>query len=181
MRPNEKRYDASQVFGPNGEAWLPVIREWLDKHETAKLPRSPVTSLSMSYEAVAEVQKAADIRTLALKKRGNPHETLLKVPGSALYGEGSIGATDVIQAADLNENSIPELGDRIVNISADVIPFGARGTVVAIHEASSTGSVEVVMDEEFIGGSSLQGACSSSRGKLCVWAHLAIEDIGGQQ
>ena len=105
----------------------------------------------------------------------------LKVPGSALYGEGSIGATDVIQAADLNENSIPELGDRIVNICADGIPFGARGTVVAIHEASSTGSVEVVMDEEFIGGSSLQGACSSSRGKLCVWAHLAIEDIGGQQ
>jgi len=28
------------------------------------------------------------------------------------------------------------------------------------------------MDEEFIGGSSLQGACSNYRGRLCVWAHL---------
>lgn len=54
--PNEKRYDANKVFGPNGEAWLPVIRDWLDKDESAKLPRSPVTSDSMSYEAVAAVQ-----------------------------------------------------------------------------------------------------------------------------
>ena len=28
------------------------------------------------------------------------------------------------------------------------------------------------MDEEFVGGTSLQGACSNFRGKLCVWAHL---------
>ena len=28
------------------------------------------------------------------------------------------------------------------------------------------------MDEEFIGGTTLQGACSNFRGKLCVWAHL---------
>lgn len=28
------------------------------------------------------------------------------------------------------------------------------------------------MDEEFIGGTTLQGSCSSFRGKLCVWAHL---------
>lgn len=28
------------------------------------------------------------------------------------------------------------------------------------------------MDEEFIGGTTLQGHCSNFRGKLCVWAHL---------
>jgi hypothetical protein len=28
------------------------------------------------------------------------------------------------------------------------------------------------MDEEFVGGTSLQGLCSNFRGKLCVWAHL---------
>ena len=44
--------------------------------------------------------------------------------------------------------------------------------MVGIHEAATTGCVEVVMDEEFIGGSTLQGACSNFRGKLCVWAHL---------
>ena len=170
--PNEKRYDAKAVFGPNGEAWLPVVREWLDKHESARLPRSPVTSNAMSYEAVAAVQKAADVRTLALKKRGFPKESLIKIPGNAMYREGSTGATDVLLASDLNDNEAPELGDRVVNLCADGIPFGARGTVVGIHQAATTGSVEVVMDEEFIGGSNLQGACSNFRGKLCLWAHL---------
>jgi 5'-3' exoribonuclease 1 len=170
--PNEKRYDANQVFGPNGEAWLPVIREWLNSHESAKLPRGPVTSESMSNEAVAACQKAADIRNLALKKKGYPKEALMKIPGTALYRECSTGATDVLLASDLNNNEGPELGDRIVNLCADGIPFGARGTVVAVHEASTTGSIEVVMDEEFIGGNSLQGACSNFRGRLCVWAHL---------
>jgi len=46
------------------------------------------------------------------------------------------------------------------------------GTVVGIHEATTTGCVEVVMDEEFIGGTTLQGACSNFRGKLCAWSHL---------
>lgn len=45
------------------------------------------------------------------------------------------------------------------------------GTVVGIHQAT-TGCVEVVMDEEFVGGTSLQGLCSNFRGKLCVWAHV---------
>lgn len=170
--PNERKYDARKVFGPNGEAWLPLIREWLDQHESAKLPRSPVTSESMSYDAVAAVQKAADVRSLALKKRGYPKESLIKIPGNALYREGSTGATDVLLASDLNSNEAPELGDRIVNLCADGVPFGARGTVVGIHEAVTTGSVEVVMDEEFIGGTSLQGSCSNFRGKLCLWSHL---------
>lgn len=171
-KPNEKKYDANKIFGSKGEAWLPVIREWLDKHETAKMPRTPVSTQSMSHEAVAAVQKAADVRSLALKKKGYPKESLIKIPGSALYREGSTGATDVLSPEDLNENVAPDLGDRVVNLCADGIPFGARGTIVGIHKASTTGSVEVVMDEEFMGGSSLQGACSNFRGKLCVWAHL---------
>jgi len=170
--PNERRYDANKIFGPNGEAWLPVIREWLNNTESAKLPRSPVTSDSMSYEAVAAVQRAADVRKLALGKKGWPKESLVKVPGSALYREGTTGATDVLLASDLNSNEAPMLGDRVVNLCADGIPFGLRGTVVGIHEAMTSGAVEVVMDEEFIGGTSLQGACSNFRGKLCLWAHL---------
>lgn len=170
--PDEKKYDAQKVFGPNGESWLPLIRSWLDNHETAKIPRSPVTTDSMSYEAIAAVQKAADVRSLALKKAGYPKELLIKIPGNALYREGSTGATDVLLASDLNNNDSPRLGDRVVNLCADGVPFGARGTVVAIHEAATTGSVEVVMDEEFVGGNTLQGACSNFRGRLCRWAHL---------
>ncbi|KAL7557528.1 hypothetical protein ACA910_019310 [Epithemia clementina (nom. ined.)] len=172
--PNEKKYDANAIFGNGGEKWLPVVREWLNNLESAKLPRSPVTTQSMSYEAVAAVQKASAVRSLALKKKGFPKESIIKIPGAALYREGSTGATDVLLASDLNHgDESPNLGDRIINLAADGIPFGLRGTVVAIHEASSTtGSVEVVMDEEFMGGSTLQGLCSKFRGKLCLWSRL---------
>lgn len=171
-KPNERKYDAKEVFGTNGEAWLPVVREWLDKHESAKLPRSPITTESMSYEATAAVQKAADVRSIALRKKGYPKEALVKIPGSALYREGSTGATDVMLPCDLNDSEKPELGDRIVNLCADGVPFGARGTVIAVHEAATSGSVEVLIDEEFIGGTSLQGHCANFRGKLCHWSHL---------
>jgi len=170
--PHEKKYDANQIFGPNGTAWLPVIRDWLNKLDSAKLPRSPVSTQSMSHEAVAAVQKAADVRTLALKKRGYPKDIFIKVPGTALYREASTAATDIMVTTLDPKEGIPQLGDRIVNLAADGIPFGLRGTVVAIHEAGSTGCVEVVMDAEFMGGNSLQGMCSKFRGKLCPWSRL---------
>jgi 5'-3' exoribonuclease 1 len=169
--PNERKYDANQVFGPNGVEWLAVIREWLNNVESAKLPRTPISTDTMSHEAVVAVEKAADVRNLAVKKKGFPQESLIKIPGSALYRENSTGATDVMLASDHNDNEAPELGDRIVNLCATGIPFGARGTVVGIHKAT-TGCVEVVMDEEFVGGTNLQGLCSNFRGKLAVWAHV---------
>lgn len=171
-QPNERRYDATQMFGPKGPELLKQIRDWLDNIETAKMPRSPVTTEAMPMEAIQAVQKAADIRNLAIAKKGEKEaESLVKVPASALYREGSTKATDVLLASDLNDDEAPELGDRIVNLCATGIPFGARGTVVGIHDPSS-GCVEVVMDEEFMGGGTLQGACANFRGKLCVWAHL---------
>ena len=123
---NERKYDASKVFGPNGAEWLPHIREWLNNVESAKLPRTPTSTETMSQEAVAAVERASAVRNLALKKSGFPDEKLLKIPGSALYRESSTGATDVMLASD-NENGAPELGDRIVNLCASGIPFGARG------------------------------------------------------
>jgi 5'-3' exoribonuclease 1 len=169
--PNEKKYDATKVFGPNGADWLPVIREWLNNIESAQLPRTPISTDTMSKEAVVAVERAADVGNLATKKKGFPKESLIKIPGSAMYRENSTGPTDVMLASDHNDNEAPELGDRIVNLCASGVQFGARGTVVGIHQAT-TGCVEVVMDEEFVGGTSLQGLCSNFRGKLCVWAHL---------
>ncbi|KAL3943983.1 MAG: hypothetical protein SGBAC_001936 [Bacillariaceae sp.] len=169
--PNEKKYDATKIFGPNGADWLPVIREWLNGVESAKLPRTPISTDTMSQEAVVAVEKAADVRSLAVKKKGFPKESLIKIPGSALFLENSISPTDVMLASDYNDSEAPELGDRIVNLCASGIPFGARGTVIGIHQAT-TGCVEVVMDEEYVGGTSLQGLCSNFRGKLCVWAHV---------
>mmetsp|Transcript_27864 Transcript_27864/g.31298 ORF Transcript_27864/g.31298 Transcript_27864/m.31298 type:complete len:1593 (+) Transcript_27864:158-4936(+) len=169
--PSEKKYNANKVFGANGVELLPKIREWLNNVDSAKLPRTPISTETMTPEAVITVEKATDVRNLALKKKGFPKESLIKIPGSALYKENSTGATDLMLASDHNNNEAPELGDRVVNLCASGIPFGARGTVVGIHNAT-TGCVEIVMDEEFVGGTNLQGLCSNFRGKLAVWAHL---------
>jgi 5'-3' exoribonuclease 1 len=126
-QPNERKYDASKVFGPNGADWLPMVRDWLNNIESAKLPRTPTSTEAMSHEAVSAVERASDVRNLALKKSGFPKESLIKIPGSAMYRENSTGPTDVILVSDHNDSEAPELGDRIVNLCASGIPFGARG------------------------------------------------------
>jgi len=169
--PDAKKYDATEVFGAKWEPKLPEIRLWLDSVESAKLPRSPASSVILSKSAVSIIERASSLRQAALDKATVP-ESLLKIPGSALFREGSKKATDILSTSDSIQREGPVLGDRVVNLCADGIPFGARGTVVGIHNAESTGTVEVVMDREFVGGTSLQGHCSSFRGRLCLWAHL---------
>lgn len=167
--PNDRFYEA-KVLGPSGSQSLGKIRDWLNNVETAKLPRIPCTTLAMPYSAVKAVQHAADVRVSHLDKIGPFKAVHVKVPSSALYREASTAVVDVLKSSDY-KCLHPELGIRVVNLCASGVPFGARGTVVAVHDAVS-GCVEVVMDEEFIGGSTLQGSCSQFRGKLCVWNHL---------
>ena len=60
-----------------------------------------------------------------------------------------------------NGTEPPRLGDRVVNLHATGVPFGLRGTVVAIH--TNTGYVEAIFDEEFVGGRGLQVRGALSR------------------
>ena len=165
--PSEKKYEA-KILGPKGTDELKLIRDWLNNVETAKVPRTPCTTEEMPREAISAVQRAADVRVAESEKENVTKHVNLKIPSGALYLEGSTLPTDVIYHSD---GDSPELGDRVVNLCANGLPFGERGTVVGIHH-ESTGCVEVVMDKEFIGGSTLQGSCSNFRGKLCVWNHL---------
>jgi 5'-3' exoribonuclease 1 len=168
--PNERKYDAKRLFGPNGVEMLPKVREWLNSIETAKMPRTPTSTTAMPLTAIAAVQRAAEVRLATLQQAEALQESVLKLPTEALYREGSRSATDILAIPGAN-NVAPQLGDRVVNLCANGVPFGVRGTVVAVHRALH-GCVEVVMDEEFIGGSNLQGSCKNFRGKLVVWAHL---------
>ena len=162
---NERNYDARSMMGSKGVELLPKVLQWLKSIETATLPRVPTSSISMPKNAVLAIQRAAEVRNSALIQKKSIKEVNLKLPASALFRECSITPTHV-----MHSNIGPILGDRFVNLCANGLPFGARGSVVGIH--SQSGCVEVVMDEEFIGGSTLQGTCSSFRGKLCVWSHL---------
>ena len=69
-----------------------------------------------------------------------------------------------------NANTVPRLGDRARNLNSLGVPFGLKGTVITIHNA--TGYVEVIFDEEFTGGRALGGSCSQFRGRLCPWHGL---------
>ncbi len=169
--PNERFYDAKKVFGPKGDEICAKVLEWLKGVETASMPRLPHTTDAMPVAAVHAVQRAADVRFSTLEKDDAVKESNVKVPPAALYREASTAATDILLASEHSVSAPPELGDRVANLCASGVPFGARGTVVAVHDPAE-GCVEVVMDEEFIGGSTLQGTCANFRGKLCVWNHL---------
>ena len=169
-KPNDHMYNAS-ILGPGGAQTLTKIREWLNNVETAKSPRTPCTTEAMPVAAVSAVQRAADIRVSAKQEDIIEKLSNIKVPTSALYREGSTTATDVLQSSDNNNGLAPELGDRVANLCANGLPFGARGTVVGIHH-DANGCVEVVMDEESIGCSTLQGTCANFRGILCLWNDL---------
>lgn len=178
--PDEKFYDSKKVFGHKGEEVCSTVLEWLKGIETATMPRMPYTTDAMPIPAVHAVQRAADVRTANLEKDDAIKESNVKVPASAIYREGSTAATDVLLASEHSVSAPPELGDRVANLCANGVPFGARGTVVAIHDAKE-GCVEVVMDQEFIGGSTLQGTCANFRGKLCVWNHLLKISVADSQ
>ena len=90
-------------------------------------------------------------------------------------------ATDITSSArviDLDTNGAPpRLGERVVACNVDQLaaPFGHRGTITATHAHS--GSVDVVFDTPFVGGTSLQGSCDNFRGLLCPWtALLSVRD-----
>jgi len=140
--PEERFYEAKRVFGPKGDVMCAKVLEWLKSNETAAMPRLPHTTDAMPMAAVHAVQRAADVRTSTLEKDNAMKESNVKIPSPALYREGSTSATDVLLASEHSVSAPPELGDRVANLCANGVPFGARGTVVAIHDPSE-GCVEV--------------------------------------
>jgi len=164
-----------------GKLDLSTVKTYLETIETANLPRTPLTTTALPREAIWAIQKASDLLLLNNKKNistdantnSNNHSTeqqplFVKVPPAALYRYGS---TTSVSLLDFSGGTSPTLGGRVANVCANGVPFGLLGTVVGIHDSSS-GCVEVVMDQEFVGGGTLQGAVSSFRGKLCWYNHL---------
>ena len=85
------------------------------------------------------IERASDVRTSYLAASGTSTVVVRNVPVEYLYRGELAQSTDAPLA--YNGSAAPRLGDRIVNLKATGVPFGLRGTVVAMH--SSTGYVEV--------------------------------------
>ncbi len=181
--PNEVAYDGSRLFGSNYAAELEKIRTWLAAQETANKPRVPLTTQVLSHDAIRVIERSADEILAQAKKSGARVEVkVLEVAPEAVHCALSHQPADVVR----RHMGRPELGDRVVNLVGLGVPFGLRGTVVALHKHSAC--VEVLFDEEFIGGTSLQGTCSPYRGKLLPWSAVLKVTLeagaasqGGQQ
>jgi hypothetical protein len=77
------------------------------------------------------VEKAGDVRTKYLKEVSPPLAKLVHgVLPTDLY---RYSISSQFDAPLIMNKGKPVLGDRVVNVSSNGIPFGLKGTVVSIH------------------------------------------------
>ena len=79
------------------------------------------------------IERASDIHTTLNKTKGYRSFVVKGVPIEKVYSNVTRSQHDVALAYNLLE---PRLGDRIVNLTSSGVPFGLRGTVVTIHQAT---------------------------------------------
>ena len=84
------------------------------------------------------IERAADLQTLNYEKKGYKSIIVQGVPVEKLYCDFHRTPNDTALKINVLE---PRLGDRVVNLTSDGVPFGLRGTVITIH--NSTNYVEV--------------------------------------
>lgn len=149
-----------------------MVELWLSQLETHKLPLVPVLTTAMPKQAVAALEQASNVRQEIAAK--NASEIIVKGMQAENVFRANPSENHDISSISNSSNrkgvSKPRLGDRVVNLTARSVPFGIRGTVVAIHPGS--GCVEIVFDVEFVGGTTLNEICSNYRGKLLPWSSL---------
>lgn len=157
---------ATELFG---EAEWPEmighIQDYLKTLECARLPLLPITSRVLVRPVVEAIQALAQsASTERPSSSGSDVQNPATVDSFACRRSDvslGLGSTDAPRSIPFRDY---ELGDRVVYIArSGAVPFGARGTVIGVHP--STKEVDVVFDQEFIGGSDLHGRCSGCAGK----------------
>eukprot|EP00599_Poterioochromonas_sp_BG-1_P002004 CAMPEP_0173138682 /NCGR_PEP_ID=MMETSP1105-20130129/3830_1 /TAXON_ID=2985 /ORGANISM="Ochromonas sp., Strain BG-1" /LENGTH=1475 /DNA_ID=CAMNT_0014051313 /DNA_START=946 /DNA_END=5373 /DNA_ORIENTATION=- len=166
---------ASANAGPvkTVDSVMASIVDWMKAHPSFHLPRTAFTTTSLSQPAMTAIERAADEQTSLNQHKGFTTFLVKGIAIEKIYSNLHRSSQDVALTYNTLE---PRLGDRIVNLTCTGVPFGLRGTVVTIHHA--TKFVEVIFDEEFIGGKSLHGNCSQFRGHLCAWSDLLLVSGG---
>ena len=160
--PHEYKYPAASLSAKGsakeGDAILKEITEWLTTVGTNNLILVPCTSQMMADRGVKAVEaESARLHQLYAAQPRQPvpldHVSLLHLypPTPAI-------------AWSPTEAEAVELGDRVLSVRSDLsVPLGLRGTVVGVHAMRAC---EVVWDEEFMTGNSLNGRCHHLRGQM---------------
>jgi 5'-3' exoribonuclease 1 len=149
------------------------IQTFLRSLESARLPLVRVTSRVLTQDIVTDIQtqiqRIASERSASFPAETPPVEaatpptapTLVCLRSEVLPGFPAVATST---SGLVTPFSAYELGDRVLYVGrSGAVPFGARGVVVGIHPPSR--EVDVVFDQDFIGGSDLQGRCRGCAGK----------------
>ncbi|KAI9142247.1 XRN 5'-3' exonuclease N-terminus-domain-containing protein [Paraphysoderma sedebokerense] len=130
------------------------IREWLKKVVGVKeFERVPIDVNCLSKECIQNIEKAVDARQEMLSQREFKPVVIKSVPAQILL-KPSHSETRLSHQAF-------ELGDRVIYVNdAGNVPFAAKGTCIGLQKDD----IEVLFDQSFMGGTSLNDRCSLYRG-----------------
>eukprot|EP00854_Cymbomonas_tetramitiformis_P005821 gene5821-7022_t len=155
---NDRDGFQAQMFFPEvsreeAQRHLHAARKWLEQCEVAKRPLVEDTAEVASEDAIRALQMALPSRAAGMKA------VVLEnvAAGLLLQPVDSVSATTAAVAG-----GPMELGDRVaVVVEGPQRPqFGSQGSVVGVHKEA----IEILFDEAFVGGSTLQGRCSGACG-----------------
>jgi hypothetical protein len=91
-------------------------------------------------DAIKALERAVDVRQATLSSEENTKFVLRKKVPVEMVFRGGIHTSFDAQldiATPPGFSPYPELGDRVVSLVAEGVPFGLRGTVIAIHTTSA--------------------------------------------
>ncbi|ETM41426.1 hypothetical protein L914_12779 [Phytophthora nicotianae] len=182
-------YQGKDVFGIDDtervEVKAEAVKQWIEQQRLGASEHSkhiPITSEYIALNAVRAMEAAG---TLRAKERAKAADEQRRAPVVATVSAADLFRPNPLVNQDLTGQEVsqrssvnrgaPNLGDRVINISARGVPFGHRGTVVATHVSSRC--VEVLFDESFTGGEALYGTTSLDRGKIVAWNNLLCVSV----
>ncbi|ETS76838.1 hypothetical protein PFICI_10712 [Pestalotiopsis fici W106-1] len=128
---------------------------WIKNTDRGNFEKVPLEAEQLDSDAVRSIEQAVDA---LLSDAPQPVIRVMNdVPRNAL-----IRPQDVEQRLG---NQQFTLGDRVVYVQdSGKVPIGLKGTVVGISNIGSTPMLDVLFDQTFMGGSSLNERCSAFRG-----------------
>lgn len=155
-KPQGNEYDADDFYQPDeAKAKFAEITKWLKEIKAKGMDKVPADAEQLDSDTVKQIETAVDAMLASnpppqgKKLKGVPRNALMK-PSEAEYRLG---------------NQAFALGDRVVYAQdSGRVPTSTRGTVVGVSRSSRTTLVDVVFDNTFISGTTLDGRCSPFRG-----------------
>lgn len=132
------------------------IGAWLKTIETSKFERVPLDAQQLDSEVVLQLQKAADVL----------RDSNIKVSRKKMTGVPRSALLHPKDSEQRLSHQTFKLGDRVIYVQASgKVPIHSRGTVVGISTVGNHHVLDILWDNAFMNGTSLNGRCDSFRGQ----------------